>query len=82
MLSCVHTIKSDICKDLDIYIKELEQLKSDLNQEYNRFELDVREHLDYQDKQNSNREIQMFNYIKSIKDIYWRYQIINNISVQ
>ena len=80
MLSCVHTIRSDICKDLDANKKEFIQLKSDLNQRYNRFELDVREHLDYQDKQNSDRELHMFNYMKSVNSKIDRvhFDIIDN----
>lgn len=67
MLSCVHTIRSDICKDLDGYKKEFKQLKSDLSQQYKRFELDVREHLDSQDQQNNQRDNQLYNAMKSIE---------------
>lgn len=80
MLSCVHTIRSTICKELDGYKKDFKQLKSDLSQEHKRFELDVREHLDSQDQQNNQRANQLYNAMKSVEQQMRRmhFDIIDN----
>ena len=80
MLNCVHTIRSNICKDLDGYKKEVKQLKSDLSQQQKRFELDVREYLDSQDQQNNQRDNQLYNAMKSLDQQMRRmhFDIIDN----
>ena len=80
MLSAVTTIKADISKNLREQVNEFKQIKSQINQEQKRFELDVREHLDAQDQQNNQRDNQIYNSIKSLTQQMRRmhFDIIDN----
>lgn len=80
MLSAVTTIKADISKNLREQVNEFKQIKSQINQEQKRFELDVREHLDAQDQQNNQRDNQIYNSINSLTQQMRRmhFDIIDN----
>ena len=59
---------TDFNKTLDNYSADFKLTKDDFSSKYDRLKLDLREYQDAQDKQNSNREVQMFNYMESVND--------------
>ena len=67
MQSALTNIKADINKDIKEHIKEFKELKSEINQQQKRFELNVREYLDSQDQQNNQRDNQLYNAMKSVE---------------
>lgn len=80
MQTALTSIKADINKDIKEHIKEFRELKSSINQQQKRFELDVKEHLDSQDQQNNQRDNQLYNTMKSIEQQMRRmhFDIIDN----
>lgn len=80
MQSALTNIKVDINKDIKEHIKEFRELKSEINQQQKRFELDVKEYLDSQDQQNNQRDNQLYNAMKSIEQQMRRmhFDIIDN----
>lgn len=78
--TAVTIIKADVNKTLKEHIKEFKTLKSEINQEQKRFELDVKEYLDLQDQQNNQRDNQLYGAMNSLSQQMRRmhFDIIDN----
>ena len=78
--TAVSIIKADVNKTLKEHIKEFKTLKSEINQEQKRFELDVREHLDLQTQQNNQRDNQLYGAMNSLNQQMRRmhFDIVDN----
>ena len=61
-------IKSDVNQLLTHHIAEFKDIKENFSGKYDRLKLDLKEYQDAQDKQTSSRELQVFNYMKSVND--------------
>lgn len=68
LTDAITQIKTDVNQILENHVTEFKETKCNFSDKYDRLKLDLREYQDAQDKQNSNRDIQIFNYMKSVND--------------